>query len=147
MVIPRSQLRLTPAEIDAFLDEQRTLRLATTDDDGVPHVVPMWFVWHEHAVWLSSLRRSRRHAHLVSGRKVGLVVDDGSTYDELRGVRITGRPQVVADTDAASLQAHRRFSLKYSGVEDQPRKPSHVAVRVVPETIASWDFRKIPAKG
>jgi nitroimidazol reductase NimA-like FMN-containing flavoprotein (pyridoxamine 5'-phosphate oxidase superfamily) len=57
-VVPREQLRLTREELDAYLAEQRTLRLATVDDRGVPHVVPLWFVWHAGAIWLNSLARS-----------------------------------------------------------------------------------------
>ena len=39
-------------------------------DDGVPHVVPLWFVWHDGAIWLNSLRKTRRHRHLLTGRPV-----------------------------------------------------------------------------
>nr|MBA2528550.1 pyridoxamine 5'-phosphate oxidase family protein [Euzebyales bacterium] len=106
-MIPREQLRLTPAELDRYLGEQRTLRLATVDDSGVPHVVPLWFLWQDGAVWLNSLAKSRRHAHLRSGRPVGLVVDDGDAYDQLRGVRMTGRPRVVGPDDPARGAAVR----------------------------------------
>ena len=78
-MVPREQLRMTSEELDSYLGTQRTLRIATTDEAGVPHVVPLWFVWYDGVVWLNSLRRSRRHRHLLSGRPVGVVVDDGET--------------------------------------------------------------------
>ena len=49
-MVPREQLRMTAEELDDYLGSQRTLRIATVDDDGVPHVVPLWFVWHAGAV-------------------------------------------------------------------------------------------------
>jgi nitroimidazol reductase NimA-like FMN-containing flavoprotein (pyridoxamine 5'-phosphate oxidase superfamily) len=143
-VIPREQLRLTAEELDAYLGRQRTLRLATTDEDGVPHVVPLWFAWHDGSVWLNSLRRSRRHRHLEAGRPVGLVVDDGETYGELRGVRMTGRPVVVGDDDPVRVAAHRTFARKYFGRDDLPNQRSYATVRITPDEIASWDFAKIP---
>ncbi len=146
-MIPRSQLRLTPEELDAYLATQRTLRLATVDDDGVPHVVPLWFVWHDSAIWLNSLRRSRRHDHLRSGRPAGLVIDDGDRYGELRGVRMTGRPKIVPDDDPVRLEAYRRFGRKYFGRDDLPSQASYETVRIVPDELASWDFRKIPTGG
>jgi nitroimidazol reductase NimA-like FMN-containing flavoprotein (pyridoxamine 5'-phosphate oxidase superfamily) len=136
---------MTAEELDAYLGRQRTLRLATVGDDGVPHVVPLWFVWHEQAIWLNSLRKSRRHRHLVSGNPVGLVVDDGDTYGELRGVRMTGRPVAVADDDPIRIAAYRRFGRKYFDRDDLPSQRSYETVRIVPDEIASWDFAKIPA--
>ena len=143
-MIPREQLRMSAAELDTYLAAQRTLRLATVADDGTPHVVPLWFVWHDGAVWLNSLIKSARHRHLLTGRPVGLVVDDGDSYGELRGVRMTGRPAVVADDDAARVTAYRQFGQKYFGRDDLPSQRSYQTVRIAPDEIASWDFRKIP---
>ena len=39
----RDQIRMTDAEIRAFLAEQRTLQVATIDHDGYPHLVAMWY--------------------------------------------------------------------------------------------------------
>lgn len=143
-MIPREQLRMTDAERDAFLAEQRTLRLATVDGDGFPHVVPLWFVWHEGAVWLNSLVPSRRHGHLRAGRPVGLVVDSGQRYGELRGVRMTGTPRVVPEGDPTGTEAMRRFGDKYFGGE-VPARRSYETVMIRPARIVSWDFAKIPA--
>ncbi len=143
-MLSRERLRLSAAELDAYLAAQRTVRVATVDEDGVPHVVPLWFVWHDGALWLLSLTRSRRHRHLRSGRPVGLVVDDGQRYDELRGVRMAGRPQVVPDDDPAGVAAARAFAAKYFGSDDVPSRRSYETVRIVADELASWDFRKIP---
>jgi len=143
-MIPREQLRMSSGELDEYLDRQRTLRLATVDERGVPHVVPLWFVWHDGAVWLNSLTRSRRHRHLRSGRPVGMVVDDGDRYGELRGVRMSGRPETVPDDDAVRIRAYRRFARKYFDVDDLPNQRSYETVRIIPDDIASWDFAKIP---
>ena len=36
---------MEPAELDDFLSEQRTCRVATVGADGAPHATPLWFVW------------------------------------------------------------------------------------------------------
>ena len=135
---------MTAEELDDYLGTQRTLRLATVGDDGVPHVVPLWFVWHEGAVWLNSLRKTRRHRHLLTGRPVGLVIDDGDAYDQLRGVRMTGRPQARPDDDPVRVEAYRRFGRKYFDRDELPNQRSYEAIRIQPDELASWDFRKIP---
>lgn len=136
---------MTAEELDEYLASQRTLRLATVADDGVPHVVPLYFVWHDGAVWLSSLRKSRRHRHLLTGRPVGLVVDDGDTYGELRGVRMSGTPAAIPEDDPVRQVASRIFARKYWGLDEMPSRRSYESVRITPIEIASWDFRKIPS--
>jgi nitroimidazol reductase NimA-like FMN-containing flavoprotein (pyridoxamine 5'-phosphate oxidase superfamily) len=143
-MVPRDQLRMTAEELDGYLGTQRTLRLATVGDDGVPHVVPLWFAWHDGSIWLNSLRKTRRHRHLLTGRPVGLVVDDGDTYGELRGVRMSGRPVAVDDEDPVRIEAYRQFAQKYFAVDELPNQRSYQTIRVTPDELASWDFRKIP---
>src|SRR5215469_5294417 len=86
-------IAMTPEELDAFLGEQRTCRLATTGPEG-PHVAPVWFVWDGQAVWTSSLVRSQRWANIARDPRVAVVVD-GHHYHELRGVEIEGRAAMV----------------------------------------------------
>ena len=50
---------MSKAELDAFLEQERTCRVATSSPDG-PRVTPLWYVWDGTAVWLTSLTRSQR---------------------------------------------------------------------------------------
>ncbi len=145
MPLPRSILRLTDEELDGLLTTEKVLRAGTVSDDGVPHVAPLWFIWYDGAIWLNSLRRSRRQADLAEGSQVALCVDAGDIYWELRGAVLYGRP-VEATNDPKLPEARRAFAHKNWGIEDLPPEiKSHVWLKVVPEKIVSWDFKKIPA--
>ena len=37
---------LTRAEVDEFLSQPRTAQLVTLRAAGIPHVAPVWFLWH-----------------------------------------------------------------------------------------------------
>lgn len=144
MPIPRSLLRLSPEELDEMLGEERTLRAATVSPDGWPHVVPLWFVWHDGAVWLNNLIRSRRSRDIAADSRVSFCVDAGRDYSDLRGAVLYGRP-VQADGDPGLPAAQERFAAKYWGGHVVPSLRSHSWLKMVPERIVSWDFRKIPA--
>src|SRR5207248_11689602 len=49
--------------------------LATIGPDGQPHVVPLWFVWREDAVYVSSRRPSRTWLNLELDPRVALSFD------------------------------------------------------------------------
>jgi nitroimidazol reductase NimA-like FMN-containing flavoprotein (pyridoxamine 5'-phosphate oxidase superfamily) len=138
-------LSMTDQEREAYLSEERTIRVATIGAGRVPHVVPLWFVWHEGIVFLNSTRGNPTVENMLRDGRAAGVVDDGATYDSLRGVVITGRVEVAED-DRRLPVAERAWSEKYLGGNEPPyrRWRGRVWLRLVPERIASWDFRKIP---
>jgi PPOX class probable F420-dependent enzyme len=138
-------LSLTDQELDVYLREGRTMRVATVDPDGMPHVVPLWFVWHDGIVFLNSTRGNPTVENMLRHGRAAGVVDDGEAYDALRGVVVTGRVEVAED-DPRLAAAERAWSEKYLAGNEPPyrRWRNRVWLRLVPERTASWDFRKIP---
>jgi len=136
------------AERDLFLRSERTCRVATVGGDGSPHVAPLWFVWDGYALWLNSIVHSQRWVDLMREPRVAVVVDAGDGYGDLRGVEIRGAVAPVAEVprtarpDEQVAEPERLFGQKYSGgtfVADG----RHAWLRLVPEKIVSWDFRKM----
>lgn len=143
MPIPRGQLRLSEAELDELLTVERTLRAGTASPEGAPHVVPLWFVWRDGAIYINNLRRSRRSRDIAAGSPVALCIDTGRDYGELRGAVLYGTFEEAVD-DPALEEVRATFGRKYWGGADVPDLRSHVWLRMRPDRIASWDFRKIP---
>lgn len=137
---------LTPQELDAFLDEQRTIRLATVGPAGEPHVVPLWFVWLDGSVYMNTTLGNVTVENLERDPRATGSVDDGDDYDTLRGVVLAGTA-ARADDDPRVDQVIGRWSNKYTGGEAPPftRWRNRVFLRLDPQRVASWDFRKIPA--
>jgi nitroimidazol reductase NimA-like FMN-containing flavoprotein (pyridoxamine 5'-phosphate oxidase superfamily) len=136
------KLTMTAEELDGFLADERVLRLATLDDDGWPAVVPVWFVWHDRAFWVWNLTRAKRTARLHAGTRAAFVVDGGEEYVELRGT--SGRLEYAFVTEEdVPHEVRVGFSRKYLHT-DHPVEPAdhHQWLRLVPTSLASWDFRK-----
>jgi PPOX class probable F420-dependent enzyme len=139
---------MSPEERDAFLREERTCRVASTGADGAPHVTPLWFVWEGGSLWLTSIDKSQRWTDLQRDNRVSVVVDTGHEFLELRGVELRGRAEVVGEVprtgapDAELEVPERLFADKYAGgrVHHDGR---HAWLRITPEKMVSWDFRKL----
>jgi nitroimidazol reductase NimA-like FMN-containing flavoprotein (pyridoxamine 5'-phosphate oxidase superfamily) len=78
--------------------------VASNGPDGYPHVVPLWFVWREDAVYVSSRKPSRTWLNLELDSHVALSFDVGRTWAELAGITVTGRAELRSGVDA-SLRA------------------------------------------
>jgi Pyridoxamine 5'-phosphate oxidase len=147
-------IAMTPEEVDAYLAAERTCRVATVGADGEPHVKPLWFVWIDGVLWLNSVVKSQRWTDLVRSPKVAAVVDGGHDFMELHGVEIIGTAEVVGEAPRTELApegdsarpAEDAFGAKYAGGQFIP-DGRHGWLRIVPEKITSWDFRKMNLKG
>jgi PPOX class probable F420-dependent enzyme len=142
------KIAMSPEERDEFLRAQRTCRVASVGADGAPHNSAMWFVWDGDALWLNTIVKSQRWVNLQRDPRVSVVVDDGVDFLELCGVELLGSVEQVgsvprtADPDPSVAVPEQLFGEKYAGgqfVADG----NHAWVRLVPEKVVSWDFRKI----
>jgi nitroimidazol reductase NimA-like FMN-containing flavoprotein (pyridoxamine 5'-phosphate oxidase superfamily) len=142
------RIAMSDAERDEFLGAERTCRVATVGTGG-PHVAPLWFVWHDAALWLTSLNRSQRWTDLERDPRIAVVVDAGHDYAELRGVELRGRVEVVGEVPRTGEPeprldpVERAFAEKYTGGTEFGYDGRHAWLVLHPEKIVSWDFRKI----
>ena len=137
---------MTDGELAEFLSKAWTARVASVSSDGWPHVVPLWFVWHGGTLFVNTTRGNRTVRNLEADPRAAVTIDDGEQYDELRGAVLRGSMQELGSEgdDAAEITA--AFGDKYFG-GNQPHFASwhnRLFLRMEPEEISSWDFRKIP---
>jgi PPOX class probable F420-dependent enzyme len=142
------RIAMSPDELDTFLSEERTCRVATVGRDGAPHNTPLWFAWDGTSLWLSSLFKSQRWTDVARDPRVSIVVDAGVGYGELRGVELIGSLEQVGEVPRTTAPdpeldpVEQLYSHKYTGGAIQV-DGRHAWLRLTPDKIVSWDFRKI----
>jgi hypothetical protein len=142
------RIAMSPAELDAFLASERTCRVATVSPAG-PHNTPLWFVWDGTALWLTSIVKSQRWTDLARDPRVAVLVDAGEAYDELRGAELRGSVEVIGEVprvgedNPALTGPELLMARKYFGSDTFPYDGRHAWLRLVPEKVTSWDFRKL----
>jgi hypothetical protein len=144
------KIAMDKAELDEFLTAEHTCRLATSSPQG-PHLTALWFAWDGTALWIYSIVRSQRWTDLQRDGRVAVLVDAGEDYGELRGAELRGKVEFVGPApwtgapDPELAEPERLLARKYHGT-DTMKDPDgrHAWLRLVPDKITSWDFRKIP---
>lgn len=147
----RDAIKMTPGEVDAFLQGRRVLNVATNGLSGHPHVVAMWYGFHGGKVAFWTFAKSQKVLNLRRDPKMSALVEDGETYDELRGVELVGDGTIVEDHDAV-VAIGRSVAERYSGpaalspdalpfLEAQARKRVGVVMEVA--NVVSWDHTKL----
>src|SRR5216684_3796731 len=95
----RDLIRMNDEEIRAFLEEQRTLQVASIDHDGWPHLVAMWYVLVNDQIVFWTYAKSQKAVNLRRDARLTCLVETGERYEELRGVQIKGRAIINDDRE------------------------------------------------
>lgn len=145
----RAQITMTESETAVFLERSRIANLATIGRDGMPHLVAMWYGMIDGEMWFETKAKSQKAVNMRRDSRVTVLVEDGHTYDTLRGVSIEGRADIIDDPDTlfrVGVSVWERYTGPYSAqVEPLVRQmmAKRVAVRVAVDRVRSWDHRKL----
>jgi PPOX class probable F420-dependent enzyme len=139
----RQQIRLTPDEQDAFLREHHKAAFATIDKDGFPHVVGMNYVVKDGAFYMTSYGKAQKVLNVRRNSKVGLMVESGNSYAELRGVMVRGHCEIIEDPEAVKAAFGFRAESRAASPGAVASAPKRVVLKILPHRVMSWDHRKL----
>lgn len=147
----RNQIVMSDEEVASFVDQSRTVTMATNGPGGHPHLVAMWYGVIDGKIYFETKTKSQKVQNLRRDPKITCMIESGITYDQLRGVAIEGIAAIIDDTEdpeywAAAVSVFERYNGSYSDemrpvVEMMMNK--RVIVRVDPVRVRSWDHRKL----
>ena len=69
--------------------------VATVSPDGSPHVVPLWFVWPEDALYVSTRLDGRTWRNARADARVAVSIDLGRSWTEIAGVVVEGLAELL----------------------------------------------------
>ncbi len=146
----RSKIVMSDDEIVEFIDHSRTATMATLSADGRPHLVAMWYAVVDGAIWIETKAKSQKAINLRRDPRLTLMIEDGETYNTLRGVSIEGEAEIVDSDPDVLLRVGISVWERYTGPYTDDMRPfvdqmmnNRIAVRLVPARTRSWDHRKL----
>lgn len=146
----RDQIRMTDEEVWAFIEERKSLQVATLNRDGSPHLTTLWFAVVDGAIVFETFTKSQKIVNLKRDPRIAVLVEDGLEYGELRGVSINGTAELHSDPAkvhelAAQVMFRQNPDVPREALEEAAERLARkrTAVVVRPEKIVSWDHRKL----
>jgi PPOX class probable F420-dependent enzyme len=140
----REQIRMDEDELAAFLDEQRTMVVATIGPNGRPHLMPLWYVPDGSDLLAWTYAKSQKAINVERDPRATVQVEDGTEYHELRGVMLE------CDVEAEdALRLADALVDRYAGGGEEAREgfraqaAKRVGLRFHPTRTVTWDHRKL----
>ncbi|MDE0367165.1 MAG: pyridoxamine 5'-phosphate oxidase family protein [Gammaproteobacteria bacterium] len=149
----RELIKLSEAEIQDYLERQKTLIIVSNGRDGHPHPMPMWYhTDDEGCLYCTTFRKAQKVLNWQRDPKASLLVESGDEYADLKAVLIYARAEIVDDFDAV---CDTLVNISTKGRQVTPEQAEAVRAQVAgtaakrvllkftPERTVSWDHSKL----
>ena len=146
----RDAIRMSDEQIWQLIRQSKNLQVATINKDGSVQLTTLWFAVVDGAIVFETFTKSQKIVNLKRDPRISVLVEDGTTYDTLRGVSITGRAELIDEPARVERFAEAILTknnpevpeeMRAGAAQMMARKRTVVIVR--PERIASWDHSKL----
>jgi PPOX class probable F420-dependent enzyme len=145
----RAQIVMSDEEISDFVASKRAGTLATLGATGQPHLTAMWYGVVDGEIWFETKAKSQKAVNLTRDPRVTFLLEDGDTYDTLRGVSFEGTAEIVEDPELVFRVGISVWE-RYNGPYTEELRPTvemmmnkRVGVRLRVARTRSWDHRKL----
>jgi PPOX class probable F420-dependent enzyme len=145
----RRSIQMTPEEVDAFLAERRAMSMCSMSPDGSIHAVAMWYGFVDGCITVETKSKSQKVQNLRRDPRLTLLFEAGDSYEELRGVELVGKAEIIEDPDKLWTLGISVFE-RYNGPYTEELKPfvevmlhKRVGIKLNVERTVSWDHRKL----
>lgn len=132
-------------QVEAFLASHRVGRLATSDSQGAPHVIPVCYAYETGTLYSAldlkpkrvESRELKRVRNIRFNPRVALIVDEYSEdWDALAYVLVQGQA-VILESGAERQRAEALLRAKYNQYADMLESGAPV-LRITVESVVTW---------
>jgi general stress protein 26 len=146
----RDLIRMTDVELATFIEEQKSLQVACREKDGSIHLSTLWFAVVDDLLAFGTYSKSQKILNLQRDDRITVLLEDGETYETLRGVMIKGTATLVDDEKGLHDLARAVVEHNQPGLDPDllDVAAAHLTVKrtgvmVEPRKVVSWDHTKL----
>ncbi len=129
-----------------FLSKTLIARIATTDEQGRPHVVPVWYGWDGEFLWISAYSSTHKVRNIEQNPWVSVVIDKTTTHLDNQAVVLEGKAELVRGPREVLREKFTWIYTRYLGEQgvlaQDPQEwmedAENLLIKLKPEKIKSW---------
>ena len=137
--------KMSKEEVDTFLDSKPGWMMLTSQgSDGYPHSVPIGYFRDGDRIFMGCRDNTQKVKNIERNPKVSLVIEDGKTMSDLRGILFRGDASVVREDEERLKISRLAAKLRGAPEDEWPTTASAGAVfiKVDSPRVTSWDYSK-----
>jgi len=129
---------------DDFIKTQKVLRLATIDQKGTPHIVPVWYLYSSKKFYIGTNTHTEKAKNIKKNKQVGLCIDIGIQSPDIFGVLGQGSAKLILDKNLVSKLAKRILLRYFRSLENKSAKEllddTDCIIEITPKKFSVWSY-------
>lgn len=150
----RDKVQMSEAELWDFIEQQKSLQVATLNKDGSAHLSTLWFAidssTENKTLVFETYTKSQKIVNLQRDPRISVLLEDGVTYETLRGVTINAMAELYAKPEDVEplaakvlIRNHADFTEETAADAAKMLASKRTAVVIKLEKVISWDHTKL----
>jgi len=146
----RAQIAMNDDELWRFIEERKSIHVATLNRDGSVHLVPLWFAVEDCTIILETFTKSQKVQNLLRDPRITVMLESGTEYAQLRGATLYARAELVTEVERVHELHMKVLRRNTPEVPDEVLErasrsmaPKKTAILIRPEKVVSWDHGKL----
>jgi general stress protein 26 len=128
---------------DKFVKSQKILRLATIDKKGMPHIVPVWYLYKSGIFYVGTNTTTKKAKNVENNPKVSFCIDAG-IRSPIFGVMGRGVAKLILNKRIV-LSITKKILLRYfkslsNKAAQELLAQTDCIIMITPKKITTWKF-------
>ena len=127
-----------------FLKSQKILRLATIDPSGNPHIVPVWYMYHNDKFYVGTNTKTRKAKNIKVNSKISFCIDIGIKSPDIVGMMGIGRAKLILKTERVNSLAEKILLRYFKNLKNQSAQQllnqTDCIIEITPKKITNWKY-------
>src|SRR3972149_6369569 len=128
---------------DKFLKSQKILSFATKDKRGMPHIVPVWYLYKEGIFYVGTNTSTKKAKNVKKNPKVSFCVDSG-IRSPIFGVMGRGVAKLILNKKIVSSITKKILLRYFSSLNNNSAQEllaqTDCIIKITPKKITVWEF-------
>ena len=124
-----------------FLQHQKIMRLATTDEHGKPHVVPVWYMYDDNTIYIGTNTRTVKARNVKHTKTAAFCVDEG-VRAPIYGIMGRGPARLILDPAHVGSLAERILMRYYTDIHQEAAqalyKDTDCVITIRVDSVTEW---------
>jgi len=132
------------SEQDKFLRKQKILHLASVDKNGIPHIIPVWYLYSGKKIYIGTNMKTQKAKNVKSHKKISFCVDVGVNAPNIFGVMGKGNAKLITNKKIVSTLAKRILLRYFKTLNKKSAKEilddTDCVIEITPKEYSVWKY-------
>ena len=129
---------------DNFLKSQKILRLATINEKGMPHIVPVWYLYSQKKFYVGTNTRTQKAKNLKKNKRVSFCVDAGVHSPDIYGVMGQANAKIILEKTRVKTIAKKILKRYFHSLGNKSAKEllddTDCIIEINPRKLSVWKY-------